>query len=254
MLPVILLLGGWLTFIHSNFGDWSMTTMTGYHLIQHTGSYFEDVPDEYAALRDTYIQYRDAHIAQYGTQTNTIWEAIPEMSRVSGYNFYDLSRVLTRLSIQLILKHPYLFLKSAVSGWWMFWRTSAYWSADALHFSWLAGGIKLAIQVQRLVLFFINLVYIFSSLYFIVLETIAALSHKPINLKMHFTSPVRYVYMWLLLGTIWIASILQTLLDHGDNPRFLVPMQSLVILWVALFIFQLVRNKSTLVNSTSQNE
>ena len=231
-----------------------MTTMTGYHLIQHTGSFFEYVPDEYAALRDTYLQYRDAHISQYGTQTNTIWEAIPEMSRVSGYNFYDLSRVLARLSIQLILKHPFLFFKSAVSGWWMFWRTSAYWSADALHFSWLAGGVKLAIQVQRFGLFFINLVYIFSSLYFIVLETIAALSHRPINLKMHFTSPVRYVYMWLLLGTIWIASILQTLLDHGDNPRFLVPMQSLVILWVALFIFELVRNKSTLVNSTSQNE
>jgi hypothetical protein len=254
ILPVILLLGGWLNFIHANFGDWSMTTMTGYHLIQHTGSFFEYVPDEYADLRDTYLQFRDAHIARYGTQTNTIWEAIPEMSRVSGYNFYELSRVLARLSIQLILKHPFLFLKSALSGWWMFWRTSAYWSADALSFPWLAGGIKLAIQIQRTILFFINLIFIFSSLYFVITECITALRHKPFNRIMQFTSPVRYVYMWLLLGIIWIASILQTLLDHGDNPRFLVPMQSLVILWVALFIFQLVRNKSTLVNSTAQNE
>src|SRR4030066_950509 len=125
ILPVMLLLGGWVTFIHTRFGDWSLTTMTGFHLIQHTGSFFEYVPDEYASVRDTYIQYRDAHIAQYGTQTNTIWEAIPEMSRVSGYNFYDLSKVLARISIQLILKHPWLFMKSAISGWWMFWRTSA---------------------------------------------------------------------------------------------------------------------------------
>jgi hypothetical protein len=254
ILPVILLLGGWLSFIHSNFGDWSMTTMTGYHLIQHTGSFFEYVPDEYADLRDTYIQFRDAHIAQYGTQTNTIWEAIPEMSRVSGYNFYDLSRVLARLSIQLILKHPFLFVKSAISGWWMFWRTSAYWSADALRLPWMAEAIKLVVLVQRFFMFFINLVFIFSSLYFVAVECIKALRHKPVNRRMQFTNPVRYIYMWLLLGIIWIASILQTLLDHGDNPRFLVPMQSLVILWVALFIFQLVRNKSSLVNSTFQNE
>ena len=86
-----------------------MTTMTGYHLIQHTGSFFEYVPDEYAALRDTYIQYRDAHIAQYGTQTNTIWEAIPEMSRVSGYNFYDLSRVLTRIVHPADLETPIVY-------------------------------------------------------------------------------------------------------------------------------------------------
>ena len=109
ILPVVLLLGGWISYIHSNYGDWSLTTMTGYHLIQHTGSFFEYVPDEYASLRDAYIHYRDIHIAQFGTQTNTIWEAIPEMSRVSGYNFYDLSKVLTRISIQLILSHPFLF-------------------------------------------------------------------------------------------------------------------------------------------------
>ena len=78
--------------------------MTGYNLIQHTGNYFEYVPDEYASLRDTYIKYRDAHIAQFGTQTNAIWDAIPEMSKVSGYSFYALSRVLARISIDLILQ------------------------------------------------------------------------------------------------------------------------------------------------------
>jgi hypothetical protein len=30
-------------------------------------------------------------------------------------------------------------------------------------------------------------------------------------------------------GMIWMISILQTLLDHGDNPRFLVPLQVLVL-------------------------
>jgi hypothetical protein len=245
LIPVVLLLGGWISFIHARFGDWSLTTMTGYHLIQHTGSFFEYVPDEYAALRDTYIKYRDAHIAQYGTQTNTIWDAIPEMSAVSGYNFYDLSNVLTRISIQLILRHPLLFIKSAITGWWMFWHPSFYWSADALRYPWLANILSITIQIQRALLFLINLIFIFASLFFLMIECLTVLRHKPTNLRLVFAAPYQKAYFWLLLLNIWIASILQTLLDHGDNPRFLVPLQSLVVLWVAIFFFQMRLNKQS---------
>jgi len=47
---------------------------------------------------------------------------------------------------------------------------------------------------------------------------------------------------------VWIASILQSMLDHGDNPRFLIPMQSLVVLivlwWLVSFIYTRSRNES----------
>jgi hypothetical protein len=252
LLPVVLLLGGWLIFIYKNFGEWSLTTMTGYHLVQHTGNFFEYVPDEYASLRDTYIKYRDAHIAQFGTQTNAIWDAIPEMSQVSGYSFYALSRVLTRISIQLILQHPFLYLKNALSGWWMFWRVPVYWSADALRFPWLAGSIKLVIQLERVVIFFINLVFIIASVYFALIEFSSAIRHKPSPMRISRTHSSRYTFFWMLLGSIWAASILQTLLDHGDNPRFLVPLQSLVVLWVAAFILQLVIQKQTISTNPLQ--
>jgi hypothetical protein len=252
LIPVVFLLGGWITFIHNQFGDWSLTTMTGYHLVQHTGNFFEYVPNEYAALRDTYIKYRDAHIAQYGTQTNAIWDAIPEMSQVSGYSFYELSRVLTRISIQLILKHPFLFLKSAISGWWMFWRTSVYWSADALRIPWLTNGITFAVKFQRVLLFMLNLVFIFSSIYFALIELLAAIRHRSSKQPIRFTSPALHAFAWMVLANIWIASILQTLLDHGDNPRFLVPLQSLVVLWVGIFILQLVIHRQSISTSSSR--
>jgi hypothetical protein len=35
--------------------------------------------------------------------------------------------------------------------------------------------------------------------------------------------------LWLSLVMVWLISIVQTLLDHGDNPRFLVPIQMVVI-------------------------
>ncbi len=240
LVPTLVLVGGWVTFIHSQFNEWSLTTMTGYHLVQHTGNFFEYVPDEYASLRDTYIKYRDAHIAQFGTQTNAIWDAIPEMSKVSGYSFYGLSRVLTRISLQLILHHPILFIKSAASGWWMFWRPPVYWSADALKLPGLTGIIKLFIQLQRGFLFLINLVFIITSLLFVITEVISVIRRKPSMLLRWFSNPVLYNFTWMLLANIWIASILQTLLDHGDNPRFLVPLQSLVVLWVAVLIYQML--------------
>ena len=148
-LPVVLLVGGWVLFIHQRFGDWGLTTMTGYHLVQHTGGYFEYVPDEYAALRDTYIQFRDAKIAATGTQTNAIWEAIPELSRVTGLNFYDLSRTMARISVQLILEHPDLFLKNVLQGWWMFWRAPVYWAAEALQNPAPAEAIAGLVLLQR---------------------------------------------------------------------------------------------------------
>jgi len=253
LVPVLVLLGGWVSFIHARFGDWSLTTMTGYHLVQHTGNFFEYVPDEYATLRDIYIKYRDAHIAEYGTQTNTIWEAIPEMSEVTGFSFYSLSRVLARISIQLILRHPLLYLQSVATGWWMFWRTAVYWSADALRFSWMAGTIQTAILAERAVLFLTNLVFIIASLAFSISESLAAIRYDPSRRILHFKDQVGRTFAWFLLATIWIASVLQTLLDHGDNPRFLVPLQSLVVLWVAIFIFKITLNRRSLAKYFSKS-
>jgi SNF family Na+-dependent transporter len=134
----------------------------------------------------------------------------------------------------------------------MFWRVPVYWSADALRFSWLARGVKLAIRLERAMIFFINLVFIIASSYFALIEFISAIRHKPYPLSIRHTHPSLYTILLMLMGNIWIASILQTLLDHGDNPRFLVPLQSLVVLWVAVFILQLVSHKQAVSTPTLQ--
>ncbi len=250
--PVVLLVGGWVLFIHQRFGDWGLTTMTGYHLVQHTGGYFEYVPDEYAELRDTYIQFRDAKIAATGTQTNAIWEAIPEMSRVSGLNFYDLSRTLAQISTQLIREHPDLFLKNVAEGWLMFWRAPMYWSAEVLEAPGLEGAINTLVKVERILLVMVNSIFVIGSLAWLVLCYLPVRWIKRLpawfrNLQTSFR-PERgkpgelltsHQFMLFVVGNIWITSILQSLLDHGDNPRFLVPLQSFAFLWVVWFILKI---------------
>ena len=233
LLPTLLVIGGWMAFIQEHYGDWALTTMTGYHLVQHTGGFFEYVPDQYAALRDTYLKYRAAHIAETGTQANTIWEAIPEMEKASGLGFYDLSRKLTAISIQLIRQHPDLFLRNVIEGWWMFWRAPVYWSVEALRLPGLADLLHSMILLERGVLFACNLLFVVATI-----GISAQALFKPAKASL----PDQW--NWLLIGSIWICSIAQTLLDHGDNPRFLVPLQSAVVLWAGWWAFKFWQRKA----------
>lgn len=218
--PAVLFLGGWLAFIQRSYGMLAPDTMGGFHLIQHTGAFFELVPDEQAALRDTYLRYRDARVAERGDQTNTIWDAIPEMSAVSGLGFYDLSRELQRLSFQLILAHPDKYLASAVDGWVSFWKAPVYWDASQIQGDSLRRGMEIAAAAGRWVSWIANGL-------FLAITGLAAVSSR-IRRMVHVDRVALLCGGWVVL-----ASVLQTLPDHGDNPRFLVPLQMLVIFVVA---------------------
>lgn len=219
LLPVILLVGGWMRWIQVNYHVFSPSTMSGYHLVQHTGYYFEDVPDEHAVLRDIYLDYREQRIAERGTQGNTIWDAIPAMQEATGMNFYELSRTLQEISVQLILTHPFEFLFRVLRGWWLFWRAPVYWDSTVIVAPFWAGVMKVFITGARGLLFLINLVFI--------LTTAAAVIFRRLRARWQLKP-----YLWLLAGSVWATSIFSSILDHGDNPRFLVPLQTAVVFWV----------------------
>lgn len=219
LLPGVLIAGLWVGYIYNTFNMLSVTVMNGYHLVQHTGYFFEYVPDEDAALRDTYLRYRDERIAQYGTQGNTIWGAIPELQKVTGLNFYSLSRKMASVSVDLILKHPGLYARTVVKGWFMYWRAPAYWNAEAISSTDVRGMLEDTISGERMLLVLFNLIFVLSSVLLVV--------WKQGRLAMRLNP-----FLWYLGGLIWLSSIAQTLPDHGDNPRFLIPLQSWVVFWV----------------------
>jgi len=206
-----------------------LTVMTGYHLMQHTGVFFEFVPDEEAGIRDTYLRYREAQIARTGTQANTIWEAIPELQQVSGLNFYDLSGKMAEISLDLIREHPDLYLRNALKGWVLFWRAPVYWSPDLLKL----GAAKPFARTMV-----IGLIWLERGL--LVLANLAFLATSLLGLASRRLRQVWQIpaLLWIMAGTIWLTSVVQTLLDHGDNPRFLIPLQSWVVFWVAWLVWQ----------------
>ncbi len=223
LLPAILLVGGWMRWIQSNYHMFSLTTMTGYHLVQHTGYYFEAVPDDYAELREIYLDYRDARIANTGSQGNAIWDAIPAMQAASGQNFYQLSRTLQSISIDLIRSHPGEYLSRVLRGWWLFWRAPVYWNPGGISSPVLASVLPLLILGMRALLFVANLTFVFASLLILV--------SKRLWEAWEITT-----YHVILAGSVWASAVASSLIDHGDNPRFLVPLQTVVVflvLWAA---------------------
>ena len=221
----VLLLGAWLTWVYTTYDMFAPTTLGGYQLVQHTGEYFEFLPDEVAPLRDVYLEYRDAQIAERGTQTNAIWDAIPEMTEVSGLSFFGLSAELQRLSLQLIVQHPKLYLANVAQGWVDFWKAPVFWDRDAVR-SELIGGLFAAwVVVGRLFTLIANAAFLAGS----VLVVVSRRVRGRLGLDR---------YILVTGGLVWLASIVQTFADHGDNPRFLIPLQMFVFYMVASWMWQ----------------
>jgi hypothetical protein len=212
----VLIQGGWLLYMRLNWHVLSPTTMTGFSMVQHTGGYFEYLPDEYAAIRDTYIKYRDARIADRGVQTNAIWDAIPAITEASGIGFYELAREMNRLSWMLIRDNPELYIQNVVGGWINFWKSPVYWEPEVMQPLFIRSAFQLLAWVGQGISILANFGFLLLSLGILFTRKLRA------SIRMG-------VILWLSLAMVWLISILQTLLDHGDNPRFLVPMQMVVI-------------------------
>jgi hypothetical protein len=223
----LLIQGGWLLYMRTNWDVLSPTTMAGFSMVQHTGGYFEYLPDEYAAIRDTYIEYRDAQIAERGVQTNAIWEAIPAISEASGIGFYNLSKEMNRLSWMLIREHPGLYLQNVVRGWINFWKAPVYWQPDVLQSTFIRTTIWDLSWVGRGLSVLANSIFL--------LLGIGILFSRRLRSWIRMDK-----VMWVSVAMVWLISIIQTLLDHGDNPRFLVPMQMIVI-FVVMASFRKIR-------------
>jgi hypothetical protein len=230
--PAALLLGGWIGFIRNSYGFLAPTTMGGYNLVQHAGVFFEYLPDEDAAIRDVYLKYRDARIAERGDQTNTIWEAIPELTESSGLGFYDLSRELQRLSLKLIRAHPDLYLRNVVEGWVAFWKAPVYWDPDRMSSPALAAAMSLWATAGRVITLAANAAFLALSLWVVIRPR----RHRALLLDRLWLAP------W---GFIWFTSIVQTIVDHGDNPRFLIPLQPIVFFVVIVAAREVLQGSVT---------
>lgn len=234
IIPAILLNAIWINYIHTQFGVWSMSSVDGYHLVQHTGKFFEYVPDEHAAIRDTFLKYRAIQIAKTGKPSNTIWAAVPELKEVSGLGFYKLAHKLQEISAQLIRNYPLLYLGSVFESWAWFWSAPFYWNPQV--FGAAMSLVNAIAQIQRALLWSANAVFI-AGTFALVFSHFRKILSMPAAL-------------WLMLAAVWINSILQAIVQASENPRYSVSTQTLVVLVVAWWLWQIFQHRKQHANET----
>lgn len=230
-----LILGGWVLWVYSTYGMLAPTTMGGYHLVNHAGEFFEDLPDEHAAIRDTYLEYRGARLAERGVTANTIWDAIDELQEVSGLSFFGLSEELQRLSLRLIAEHPGRYLANVIEGWIDFWKAPVYWEPASFRLAGLVPVINGWAVVGRGISIAANVAFLLGS--------VAAVLSAPARRMLKVDRLVVAA-----AGMVWVSSIVQTLVDHGDNERWLIPLQMVVIVLVLRGIYFWLAGRQTLLD------
>ena len=228
--PGIVLVLGWCAFNYARVGYFSVTTQLGVQLMAQSLPFIEDAPERYAVIRDVYIKHRDAKIAATGRH-NAEWDAIPELKRTTGMSLPALSKELERMSVGLFLRHPVGYGIGVAKAWVDFWLAPNYWRPEVLRPEAVGTAVRLAWRLEHPLVRLSNAV-------FLVLVAAVAVS-----------AGLRRRVGWdaVLTGTtaiILTASIVPALTFWGENARYAIPVQSLIIAIVLIAAERLVGRRA----------
>ncbi len=223
VIPAAVMIVGWSLFNQATVNYFGITTSTGYNLTQHSGGFIELAPEKYATLKEIYLRHREEKVAESGWQTMTIWRAYPEMLRATSLSYPELSQELTKMSVGLFLSHPGLYAESVARAWVSFWRAPIYWLPDRLQPAAIGRVLELVWFVERLLLVGINFLFLVISAVYIY----ALIVHRR----------VEHAFDLFVISIILCASLFQAMVEYGENGRYALPFQPLVMLVVFLWLW-----------------
>jgi hypothetical protein len=229
IVPAFIILFGWCFFNKATVGHFGPTTATGLHLSQHVGAFIELAPDEYADLRDTYLKYRERQISDTGSHKNTVWPVYQELRKRTGISMVELSRELSNLSIKLIVDHPDLYLKGVAIAWLDFWMlTDYYWDLSKIRLPGIARPLEMIWHAEVFILSGVHVLFLLIGLY----QAYRVISRRGISIT---------PFGLMVIIIVMCASVVQALMEYGDNARYSIPFQPLIAytvisaIWSALF-------------------
>ena len=136
--PFLILVCSWCLINKNNNGFFTLSTLSGFLTTTTVGNFIELAPNQFAALRDPYVQKREQNYREYGPNNfgETIWKARDEYMKNSGEitgwdntvqlspqrRFALLSQKVAEMTSSLILHHPILYAKNIFHGLIRYWE------------------------------------------------------------------------------------------------------------------------------------
>ena len=221
--PAGTLLLGWCIFNWLSIGYFGFTTLIGFNLTNHSGAFIELAPDKYANIRDPYLKARAEQIKETGTYAMTIFRAAHEIDRKTGYARVQMTRALTRMSLELFVAHPIRYAAGVLRAWVAFWQPPLYWrSSQFFGEIGMRPFFRALAAIEILTLALANLVFLLRS---------ADL------LRLFLLQKLRVDFDACVIATVLTISVVQALLEFGDNSRYSVPTGPLVLYTVIVSVW-----------------
>jgi hypothetical protein len=227
--PTLVLAIGWSAVNKHTVNYFGVTTTTGYNLSNHSGAFMELAPARYSDIADIYLRYREWQVQRIGSQAMTIWYAEDEIKRKTGLSTAELSKTLTRMSLEMFAEHPLLYLESVSRAWVRFWGVGFYrfigFYQDAMGSSYMyalllvLGSLQLGINVAFLM--------------------IAAYS-----IARWWMGRAGVDFDLGVIAIVLTASVVQAFMEYSENVRYFVPLVPLAIYVVVTFIWRTMKSRS----------
>ncbi|WP_332243921.1 hypothetical protein [Flavivirga spongiicola] len=204
-----------------NSGYFTSTTYSGLYLSQIATSFIEKAPDEDKIIRDIIIKHRDSiKPSNSDNRAMSVWFAQEELKESTKLSEQDLNYELGRISKNLFLKYPHLYLSRVFKSLISFWGYKGSLMLDHntfnnIYFKYL---ILIIWKIQRYLLVVIHILFLFFSFK---------------KLKWFFKDkPNNYDFDLFLICIVYSGAISQALLVYGPNSRFAFPFLPLIAYFV----------------------
>ena len=211
--PTLLLALGWSAINKHTINYFGVTTTIGFNLSNHSGGFIELAPPQYAQIADIYLRDRAWQIGRMGSHTMTIWLAEAEIKRATGLTTAQLSKELTRMSLEMFAQHPLLYLESVARAWMRFWGAGFFDFVSAYKDS--AGGAGYAL------LLVLGSFQLAINLAFLIIAALAV--SRWIRGRADFDFDLSIIVIVL------VGSVVQAFMEYGENVRYLAPLVPLTI-------------------------
>ena len=236
LIPVLIILFSYSYFNKVQVGYFSITTLTGFNLSNHSGAFVENCQDpEYQQIKEILIDYR----YKMGTHRWGAMEAQNELMQRTGLSYSELSQKLTMMSLKLFIQNPVLYLKSVGNSFINYWGAGNVWDVKKISPGYIQSIFEYLWLPQKIILITINLMFIISLALLIVIKRKLYVVRDPI--------------MLVIFLVIVFSSILQALVESGENTRYKLPFQPLILIFVIKIIYEVIHikisNKTSILKS-----
>ncbi len=213
---------GWCRINEINTGYFAPVSYYGLTTAQNCVYFAEKSTSEFDWIAKPYVAYREKSIRENKDLAMTIWYAY-EDGAYNKYNltFQQLSAKLGEFAKITIKNNPRDYLKQVICrSWFDYWKPTIYWNYDKFNFKY-ANKIAFGVwYIQYAILLFFRLFFIVLMPYYFV----------------QYIENRKVTIVFMLTSIVFLSSILQAMVTYGDNERFSVPFEFIMIIVVFIFI------------------